>query len=299
MDPFVAGSLIGGGMDLLSAIPQYFLGSQANQITQQNYLEQQRQNALNMQFQQEAFGKNYQHSLDVFDWQKRLQDTIFEREDNAIQRRAYDLKQAGLSPVLAAGQGARAGAAVAVNAPHLEPVRGEAPQRSTVGKQMQMSVLTQLGREFADISKTVAETEAIRAQTRSTTAQAVRTEKLTPLEIRKVLLDNTFNAQTLPYRFRITESEKNRLEQEVFQSYRKSEILEIQARYKKELDNWLKEKGKEAGGYWNPDMQEYLRLAAAAQIANAEAKVFGSLPGGAGMMNEIFKLIAQVLRYIK
>lgn len=62
---------------------------------------------------------------DVFNYQRTLQNRIFGREDDAVQRRVRDLKAARLSPVLAAGSAARAGAPISVTA----------PQRSMAGAQ--------------------------------------------------------------------------------------------------------------------------------------------------------------------
>lgn len=50
-------------------------------------------------------------------YQKDLQNIIFQREDNSVQRRVNDLIKAGLSPTLAAGSSAGAGSVVSTSAP--------------------------------------------------------------------------------------------------------------------------------------------------------------------------------------
>lgn len=64
--------------------------------------------------------QNLEYQQEKLEWDKATQERIFAREDNAIQRRVNDLKAAGLSPVLAAGQGASAGAVVSTKAPQQE-----------------------------------------------------------------------------------------------------------------------------------------------------------------------------------
>ena len=64
---------------------------------------------------------NFGLGLANYNYQKDLQRSIFNREDTSIARRVQDLKASGLSPVLAAGQGAGTGAIVSTKAPEIDP----------------------------------------------------------------------------------------------------------------------------------------------------------------------------------
>ncbi len=61
--------------------------------------------------------KNFELQKENLAYQKDLQNRIFEREDNSVQRRVNDLVKAGLSPTLAAGSSAGAGSVVSTSAP--------------------------------------------------------------------------------------------------------------------------------------------------------------------------------------
>lgn len=61
--------------------------------------------------------QNLQMQRDNLNWQKSAQQTTWDREDSAVQRRVADLKAAGLSPVLAAGDAAASSAPIKTDAP--------------------------------------------------------------------------------------------------------------------------------------------------------------------------------------
>lgn len=100
-------------------------------------------------------------------YEKSIQQKIFDREDSSIQRRVADLRRAGLSPVLAAGQGADAGAVVKTSAPQQEQ------RQQTNFNVPKSSSLLEMINTIKDISMTNAQMDLINAQKESVNADVV------------------------------------------------------------------------------------------------------------------------------
>ena len=93
-------------------------------------------------------------------YDKGIQQDIFGREDNAIQRRAADLEAAGLSKTLAAGSAANAGVAVPTQAPQVQGSQMDAAMNT-------LAALTNV----AQIRKLSAETQEAQANTTRAVSQ--------------------------------------------------------------------------------------------------------------------------------
>jgi len=94
---------------------------------------------------------NYREMRKQNKWMRHAQEYTWAREDIAMQRRVADLKAAGLSPVLAAGQGASTSSPISLTPPRLE-----------IGDNATMAL--GLMKMKADIDRTEAEKEAIKVQ---------------------------------------------------------------------------------------------------------------------------------------
>lgn len=80
----------------------------------------------NLDWQKEAFAQNQANWRENFDYQKALQERIFDREDTSYQRTVNDMRQAGLNPLAMNGTNG-GGEAIATS-----PLQQEAPQNQKI-----------------------------------------------------------------------------------------------------------------------------------------------------------------------
>lgn len=106
------------------------------------------------------------------DYERSLQERIFDREDNAVWRRVQDMKRSGINPVMAAGAAAQAGSVVNTSAPQ----RDYTPSAQGQWGKAVESMMT-----MGQIARTQAETSLLRAN-------AVRTEQATRIDAESLQL---------------------------------------------------------------------------------------------------------------
>lgn len=156
--------LFGVGTSAAQTKMNYDINQKNYNLALQNYDLQKN----NLQFQKDSY-------LNNFNYQKMIQNQIFGREDNAIQRRVADLEKAGLSKTLAAGDGAGAGSVVSTS-PFTGSANFSAPVQSPVDL---ISTALQFSQAKAQIDKTNAETENLIKEGKVKDSQVIFTDAQT------------------------------------------------------------------------------------------------------------------------
>lgn len=120
-------------------------------------------------------------------YDRALQERMFQREDFAIRRRVEDMRLAGLSPVLAAGQGSSAGPVVKQQSPQMGPVDSDKILQNV----MDMKKLN------ADITHTKAQNKLLANQAEKTKEETSFMRDMNPKRLEEKDLQNKFSRSTI------------------------------------------------------------------------------------------------------
>ena len=131
---------------------------------------------------------------------QRNWETQMSREDTAIQRRAADMKAAGLSQTLAAGNAAQSSAPIRLEAPQIKMNPVLAYQEAKKNTLSMKAAETEIMRQKADISRTMAQTAYINAQKRKAEQGIEFAGEMNPLKLAQQRTENQFNQRTLENR---------------------------------------------------------------------------------------------------
>lgn len=126
------------------------------------------------------------------------------REDNATQRRAADLKAAGINPLLAAGSAASASPAAQMMAPRVDAVKPANP----IGAGLELAqVVGSLTGNITSIMKTIADTHLVQAQTAGQAIGNAFQGAANPLKLSSMGLDVDLQKATNPAKIQLLDAQ--------------------------------------------------------------------------------------------
>lgn len=213
------------------------------------------------------------------DWEKEAQQTTWDREDTAAQRRTADLLAAGLSPTLAAGSAASTSQPIKIGG-YDSMQKGFSQRAQSIGM-------------LANIGKTLAEALLIGKQADKVGSEVVGID-----------IANEKAKQILEYEILKVKSETLTSQHREAQAYYEKELTRYGQLYQKMLNDYLiKTYGvKEEGGAtvlpaetMTPAMIEYLSYKVAYEWQQKDFD-FTSIAGGGQATNMIVKFLEMLMR---